>query len=149
MSNVFSARFSARVTWISAVVVLATGTCSSFNAKASPGEPPPRGADATIPDTWDEARLASLGSPPRPSRPLAGTCPRGVLLAASPSDPFTAATTCTAPTGSRRVTWSGSRGRSPDRSGTIPGHRRWSPRRIGSEPVRWSLIRPLAGATGP
>ena len=63
MSRVFSARFSAGVAWISAVVVLATGRCSSSNAKASPGEPPPRSADSTIPDTWDEARLASLQVP--------------------------------------------------------------------------------------
>jgi hypothetical protein len=43
--------------------VLATGTCSSFNAKASPGEQPPQGADAAIPDPWDELQLASLEVP--------------------------------------------------------------------------------------
>ena len=63
MCRILSARSSVCVAWISAVVAMAAGTPFSSNAKGRPGEQPPRGADATIPDTWDEARLASLQVP--------------------------------------------------------------------------------------
>ena len=74
MCRILSARSSVRVAWISAVVALAAGTSLSSNARGSPGEPPPRGADRTVPDTWDEARLASLQVP----LPHAGPSPEHV-----------------------------------------------------------------------
>jgi hypothetical protein len=63
MSRDFSNRFSVGVAGISAVVVLAISTFFSSGARGSRGEQPPQGADASIPDTWDELRLASLEVP--------------------------------------------------------------------------------------
>jgi len=61
--RILLSRFSVGVAYISAVIVLATSPFPSVQAKGAAGEQRPQGANASIPDTWDEVQLASLEVP--------------------------------------------------------------------------------------
>ena len=63
MHHVSLTRYGLAVGWIAAGVVLTAIVSYSLKAQESPGKQASPNAKTTIPETWDEARLASLQVP--------------------------------------------------------------------------------------